>query len=300
MTLTHCSQRKRYKPSKINGHKDTSALEIMLEAKHLCDDGLQEMAEGLKDALAHPDTTRLAVLKLAQNDLTARSLMSLAQALPDACADLEELDLSGNNIAITTDEDVVAFEAFLNTLGDCKVLSKLSLANNNLGGVKAFEVFARVYMKHFKSNVIALENVNEEDADQADGDAVDQMAENFESMSTSPSRRKGSSTSPSTKSKTQSPRRSAARGLPSIPLIDFSSSSIMDCGALWLSYITPKHNWALSKFGRHIEADAGVLCSSNGSLSSVGSKLLHQAQLVVYDSFSGSEVSLNDSSISQR
>jgi len=263
----------------------------MLEAKNLTDDGLKEVAEGLRDALAQPDTTRVAILNLARNGLTARSLSYLAQALPNASLDLEELDLSGNDIAITTDEDAMGFEAFLSTLKDCTMLVKLSFANNNLGGRKAFEVFARVYMHQFRNEVGNIEGTNEE-ADQADGASLSKVAETFRNVSLSPTRRKGSAAGSSSNSR--SPARSSARGLPTIPLIDFSSSAITDPGALWLSYIIPKHNWAISRLARHVSTDTGILCSSNNeSLTFIGSKLLQQAQLVWYDSFFASEVNVD-------
>lgn len=269
----------------------------MLEAKHLTDHGLKEAAEGLQDALTHPDTTRVAILNLARNDLTARSLHYLAQALPRACLDLEELDLSGNNITIRTDEDAAALESFLDALKDCRVLSRLNMANNQLGGLRTFEVFAKVYMQQFRTNVVAIEGTNE-DGEQPDGSPLLQVTDTFRNMSVSPTRRKGSAAGSSSKSR--SPERSTARGLPTIPLIDLCSSSITDAGALWLSYIIPKHNWAVLRLGRHVNIDVGVQCSYNDSLTTVGSKLLHQAQLVSYDSFAAVEVNMDENNAISR
>jgi len=270
----------------------------MLEAKNLTDDGLKEVAEGLQDALDQPETTRVATLNLARNGLTARSLSYLAPALSEVCLDLEELDLSGNDIAITTDDNAMELEAFLTALKHCKGLVKLSFANNSFGGIRAFEVFARVYMQQFRNSVADIEGTNEED-DQADVSPLLKVTETIQNLSMSPERRKGSAAGSSSKSR--SPTRSSARGLPTVSLIDFSSSSITDPGALWLSYIIPKHNWANSRLGRHINTDAGILCSyNNESLTSIGSKLLHQAQLVSYDSFSASEINLNENNAGPR
>ena len=256
----------------MEAHKDTSSLEIILEAKNLTDEGLHEASQGLSEALSHPETTRLAVLNLSRNGLTARSLQSLAGSLKLACADLEDLDLSGNAISATTTEEAEALEAFLDALRYCRKLKKINLSENQLSGSLVMEVFARVYMRQFDDNVVVIERAGD-----GASDAVQDISDDMQELAIDTAR-------------SQRAEQSSPCGLPSITTIDMSSCSITDAGALWLSSIIPKHTWAVSGLAPG-SIGTGIICWANERLSPIGTKVLHQAEAAVYDSFTGREVS---------
>jgi hypothetical protein len=196
-----------------------------------------------------------------------------------ACPDLDEIDLSGNAISVETREEVDAFEAFLEGLRCCQSLGKINLSGNNIGGSKAMEVFGKVYLRHFKANVNLIEaggEVGEED-NLTDDDVTD-ISRSMRKMSVCPQRRQ----------KLSNTRSLGPVGLATVEEIDLSSCSITDAGALWLSYVLPRHAWAVSQLGN--KAEAGITCWPNDTLSPIGKKLLHQAEATVFDSFQACEV----------
>ena len=212
------------------------------------------------------------MLNLARNGLTAKSLQSLAEPLKLACPDLEDLDLSGNAIGATTREEAEALEAFLDALRYCRRLKKINLSENQLSGSLILEVFARVYMRQFDQNVMLIERAGD-----GVSDDVQDISDGMEDLAIN--------TASSTKAE-----QSAPCGLPTITTIDMSSCSITDAGALWLSAVVPKHTWAVSVLSPG-SAGTGIICWPNVRLSPIGTKVLHQAEAAIYDSFTGREVS---------
>lgn len=264
----------------------------MLETKNLTDEGLQEVANGLKDALAQPETTRVTVLTLARNGLSAQSLLSLAEPLRRACVDLEELDLSNNNISVSNEQEARAFEDFLNALKGCGKLKKLNMSGNQLGGGLVFEVFAKVYLRQFTRNVGKIERGMEEDEGVCMDGEVNSISEDVKRLAVSPTK-KGRASFAGLQRPSLS--RFAARGLPTIQSIDFSNCGITDTGALWLSYVIPKHNWAVQRLhgeDGHLEGPPsnGIICLPGDHLAAIGSKLLLQAGCSTFDSFTMKEV----------
>lgn len=188
-----------------------------------------------------------------------------------ACSDLEEIDLSENAIKVETIEEVECFEALLEGLKHCQTLSKINLSGNHIGS-RAMEAFARIFLRQFKENVNLIESGGDEEEEEIH--ATVGVSGDKRKMSIS-SRR----------------RRPGPVGLATVDVINLSSCSITDSGALWLSYVLPKLAWALAQ--RDGKADGGIICWPNHLLSPIGTKLLRQAEAVVYDSFSACEV--NDS-----
>ena len=88
--------------------------------------------------------TRLEELCLQGNRLTVFSLQALARVILVCDQGLRDLDLSNNNITITTDEEAEIWEDFLTSFQGCCVLRRLDISGNPLGP-RAFEVFTRVY-----------------------------------------------------------------------------------------------------------------------------------------------------------
>jgi len=212
------------------------------------------------------------VLNLARNGLTAKALQSLAEPLKLACADLEDLDLSGNAIGANTREEAGALEAFLDALRYCRKLKKINLSENQLSGSLVLEVFARVYMKQFDQNVTIIERAGD-----GVSDVVQDVNDDMQDLAIDNAR-------------SQRAEQSSPCGLPSITTIDMSSCSITDAGAVWLSSVIPKHTWAVSALAPG-SAGEGIICWPNERLSPIGTKVLHQAEAAIYDSFTGREVS---------
>ncbi|KAI9758831.1 MAG: hypothetical protein M4579_002777 [Chaenotheca gracillima] len=132
-------------------------IELNVGHRALTDEGVLELISGLKTSLAYctPEgegpapgvstLTRLEELCLAGGRLTARVLGPLSEVIRLAAADLQDLDLSDNNICIATTEDAKLWETFLRSFKGCHVLRRLDLSKNSLGP-RGFEILAREYM----------------------------------------------------------------------------------------------------------------------------------------------------------
>jgi Leucine-rich repeat (LRR) protein len=116
--------------------------------KDLTNIGFFQVAEALVKALTYDGEqgrcTRLEELCLQGNQLTAFSLQNLARVIIVCDQDLRDLDLSDNNITITTDEEARIWDDFLTSFQGCCVLRRLNISGNALGP-RAFEIFTRVY-----------------------------------------------------------------------------------------------------------------------------------------------------------
>lgn len=225
--------------SKTEAHRDVSPLEINLEGKSLTDDGAEEMSEALVDVL-HPANiifpTRLQSLNMSGNGLTANCLSALASFLHLTADDLEELDLSRNNIDIQA-HDLPAWESFLKSLRDCRALKKLNLSDNKIGGLRTLEAFARVYTQQYKRSLGSVRSC-EIVGDAAAGVGQLKLADKKPApvAAASDQNHKGSA------STTFASGTHGQKGLPAIHTILLSSASITDGGALFLTYVLEAHS----------------------------------------------------------
>ena len=103
----------------------------------------------------------LEELCLRDNKITAESLRMLGRVIKLAAGDLRDLDLSNNLIAIDTNEEASAWEAFLNSFAECCVLRRIDFSCNALGP-KAFEILARVYAGEEPVDLLPIEDVDVE------------------------------------------------------------------------------------------------------------------------------------------
>lgn len=250
---------------------------------------MEETAGGLEDALRVTDgntSTRLQILNLSGNLLTVRALSKLATSIRAAGHDLAELDISNNNISVKTAEDAHHWELFLRSLGACQVLKSFSLTGNDLSGCRALEVFARVWNHQFHKYEGRLDQYFHDDSGDSAVALLD-VGENFRTLSI---KMTSSHSSPKKGFAVEPP----VLGLPSIETIDMSNSAMTDGGALFLSYIVAQHVWAQGRLGlRSMNTNGfgpmGITYLPNPGFTSVGVKLMKQAQAVHYDPFEASE-----------
>lgn len=95
------------------------------------------------------------------------SLAKLGEVVALAKADLQELDISNNEIEVNTPEQKRIWFDFLSSFKDCFMLKKFDLGGNPLGPA-GMEILARVYIK---SDLDFLED----DAEDMLGDTADEM-----------------------------------------------------------------------------------------------------------------------------
>ena len=125
-------------------------IELDVSGKDLTDEGFFEVASALVGAITYDGdqgrVARLEELCLRSNRLTIASLQALAPVIQVSCCDLRDLDISDNQITISSDADVAIWEDFVTSFRKCCVLRRIDLSGNALGD-RAFEVMLRVYAK---------------------------------------------------------------------------------------------------------------------------------------------------------
>ena len=125
-------------------------IELDVSGKDLTDEGFLEVASALVGAITYDGdqgkVARLEELCLRSNRLTIASLQALAPVIQVSCSDLRDLDISDNQITISSDAEVAIWEDFLTSFRKCCVLRRIDLSGNALGD-RAFEVMLRVYAK---------------------------------------------------------------------------------------------------------------------------------------------------------
>lgn len=89
---------------------------------------------------------RLEELSLSDSKLDARCLPMLGRIVASASENLRDLDLSRNDIKITTDTEAAAWELFLSSFSNCCRLRRIDLSGNSLD-YRAFEILTRVYSR---------------------------------------------------------------------------------------------------------------------------------------------------------
>ncbi|KAL9612251.1 MAG: hypothetical protein Q9167_003164 [Letrouitia subvulpina] len=124
------------------------SVELDVSGKALTHEGFMIVADALTRSIRHNGVrgrvVRLQELHLRDNKLHAGSLRALAGVIRLAAHDLRDLDLSNNDISITTPEECQIWEDFLKSFARCCMLRSLDLSGNPLGP-KAFEILTRVY-----------------------------------------------------------------------------------------------------------------------------------------------------------
>ncbi|RMJ22638.1 leucine rich repeat protein [Aspergillus sp. HF37] len=163
-------------------------LELDVSSKRLTDEGFDQFIDDLIECIKfhdkeHPEgAARLTDFILQGNELSAKSLLKLAEVVALSAGDLRELDISQNNIQVQSPQDKGAWQAFLVSFRHCYMLKKLDLGNNRLG-IAGIEILARVYIQ---SDLDFVEGDVEAilGAEQEDGEP--NLVEYTESMSIKP------------------------------------------------------------------------------------------------------------------
>ncbi|KAI9722894.1 MAG: hypothetical protein M1812_001342 [Candelaria pacifica] len=245
-------------------------VELNVVGKHLSDEGFLPVVNGLFAAYTYTQGSpilHLEELHLADNNLTARCLISLSAVIRLGAGDLQDIDLSHNNISVFSDDDVFAWESFLTALKDCSVLRRLNLSGNPLGP-RAFEVLVRAYSREdsldlstsvgddegYRSS-LEPSSCDEEEAPfgqklKALTIDTEKTSQHSSSPVASTPRSQGSHKSSSTMGtpaqSTPSPCKPTkyitTRGIRSVPYIILSNTSMTDVCALHLSYILACHH----------------------------------------------------------
>ena len=139
-------------------------IELDVSGKDLTDEGFSEVASALVEAISYDGdqgrVARLEELCLRSNRLTIASLQALTPVIGVSSSDLRDLDLSENQIAISSDADVAIWEDFLISFRNCCVLRRIDLSGNALGD-RAFEVMVRVYAKEEPLNFVLPSHLKE-------------------------------------------------------------------------------------------------------------------------------------------
>ncbi len=214
-------------------------LDLKAPGKDLGDEGVVALVDGLEIAIKSGNSDAslaLEDLNLANNGITTVSLARLAPIIEHAKCDLKTLNLAGNNIAVTTDEQAQQWEAFLRSFRGCLALRRLDLSGNPHMSSRALEIFARVHTAERpispipaggEASVLSLVSEVDEDLILFDQNVAD-LHEEEEGRSGS---------------KYVTVGRVIKRrcGLRSIPYITLHDIGLNDAGALWLSHIMIDH-----------------------------------------------------------
>lgn len=228
-------------------------------------------------------TVRLEELCLRDCQIDSRSLLHLARIISLAAYDLKDLDLSENQIRVTTHEEVAAWGDFLNAFSDCCVLRRIDLTGNLLGP-RAFEVLARVYANENPVDLVLSEPV-EESAENTkrslrsttqDGDELTKqvgrlgIATNMERGQRRIESVVVDQTDPGSSLGHAEPLNIyvTTKGLRSVPYLILSNTGMTEACALHLSYVIGSHNMPKKLLSRVPVAKAGP----------------HTQQLLAYDS----------------
>lgn len=281
-------------------------IELDVSGKELTDEGFSEVASALVEAISYDGdqgrVARLEELCLRSNRLTIASLQALTPVIEVSCSDLRDLDLSENQIAISSDADVAIWEDFLTSFRKCCVLRRIDLSGNALGD-RAFEVMVRVYAKEEPLNFVLPSDLeeahHEEQSSTTEAGGVTRKTKNL-SLGSNPGdhtvdeghhKRKASkqghlpscashdvadaSTESTSPEKTSLPGlpggplliHTTTRGLRAVPYIVLRDTAMTDICALHLSYIIAHHHKPSQLLARVPPAKAG----------------LHAQQLIEYD-----------------
>lgn len=233
---------------------------------------------------------KLEELNLAGNRLTTASLRLLAPVIRVAAYDLKDLDLSGNDVSVTTEQESRDWEVFLESFRCCRMLRRLDLSGNNLAGPRPFEILTRVYCRHLPVDPTDLEDA-QETSFQSPTDEMVSLSGRTQTVSIST---QSTETNMAYSTSSLSTARILKRrcGLRAVPYIILSNVSMTDAGALHLSYIIPQHYYPqhllpslkvgpaasqLEGYDR-ISNCWGLIHESNEQLTGWGHRLLEQSE----------------------
>lgn len=243
----------------------------------MTDQGLFEVASGLVAILrASGSTEKLHVLHLARNKLTAQSLAHLAPVIEAAAGDLQDLDLTDNDIEIASEESHRHWEQFLRSFSDCRCLRRVSLDRNNLGSAKAWESFLGIYLEQFRSSedLWYAQNARDDDVDDARQDEETSLVDRTSDLTLDI--KNGDFTS-------------KARGIPAILIFGLTDTHLTDACSLFLSYVFERHHFLQNEVNGRlwISGAAAATCGASGivwqpndQLGIVGVKMLKDAEAV--------------------
>lgn len=234
-------------------------------------EGLLEFAPALLKSMEHNNengkTVRLEELCLRESQIDSRSLLHLARIISLAAHDLRDLDLSENQITVTTQEEVVAWGAFLNAFSNCCVLRRIDLSGNLLGP-RAFEVLARVYANENPVDLVLSDSVQ----------GGDELAKQARKLGIATNTERGQQRIESVAVDQAEPGSSLShaepldiyvttKGLRSVPYLNLCNTGMTEACALHLSYVIGSHNMPEKLLTRVPAAKAGS----------------HTQQLLAYD-----------------
>ncbi|EME84113.1 uncharacterized protein MYCFIDRAFT_195259 [Pseudocercospora fijiensis CIRAD86] len=205
-------------------------LDVKAPGKKLGDEGVFAMADGLIEALRKASASsavQLEDLNLSGNNLTTVSLDHLVEAIELACYDLKTLDLSSNRIEVKTDEQAAHWERFLRSFRECRRLRRLDLSGNPLG-TRALEILARVHIQEPHIDPMPPRGtMSVQSLPYSIADTIDPPT-------------KSTYVNDKMVNGTFLRRRCGLRGIPYITLTDIG---LTDAGALWLSYVLEDHHY---------------------------------------------------------
>lgn len=250
-------------------------------------EGLLEFAPALLKSMEHSNengkTVRLEELCLRDCQIDCRSLLHLALIISLAAYDLRDLDLSENQIKVTTHEEVAAWGAFLNAFSSCCVLRRIDLSGNLLGP-RAFEVLARVYANDDPVDLVPSDSVEESVENSTRGlrstsQDGDELTKQVRRLGIATNMERGQRRIESVVVDQTEPGSSlghaealniyvTTKGLRSVPYLILSNTGMTEACALHLSYVIGSHNMPEKLLSRVPVAKAG----------------LHTQQLLAYDS----------------
>ncbi|KAK5139813.1 hypothetical protein LTR04_003322, partial [Oleoguttula sp. CCFEE 6159] len=264
----------------------------------LTDAGMEKIAAGL----LHPEVRqwrRLEVVNLSGNALTTNALAIVAPVIADARFELRDLDLSKNHIKVTTDEEAQDWELFLRSFEDCRTLRCLDLSDNPLGGSRAIEIMARVYLRDLDITKMPP----------AGSKAVISVAGSSRSLSLDKEIATGPAQAPlsetqrrlSELSMTGGTELDRLCGLRSLPLLNLNNVSMTDTDALHLSFILDRHQYPQQLIDKRNADNAtsereeykqntafrGIAYGPEQELSSDGFRVLKEAEVVREAMFTG-------------
>lgn len=250
-------------------------------------DGLLEFAPALLKSMEHSNengkTVRLEELCLRDCQIDSRSLLHLARIISLAAYDLRDLDLSENQIKVTSHEEVAAWGAFLNAFSNCCVLRRIDLSGNLLGP-RAFEVLARVYANDDPVDLVLSDSVeasaeNSTRSLRSTSQDGDELTKQVRRLGIATNMERGQrrvesvvvdQTEPSSSLGHAEPLNIyvTTKGLRSVPYLILSNTGMAEACALHLSYVIGNHNMPEKLLSRVPVAKAGP----------------HTQQLLAYDS----------------
>lgn len=262
-------------------------VELDVSGRRLTSEGLLEFAPALLKSMEHNNENgkivRLEELCLRESHIDSRSLLHLARIISLASYDLRDLDLSENQITVTTHEEVAAWGAFLNAFSNCCVLRRIDLSGNLLGP-RAFEVLARVYANENPIDLVLSDSVEEslENSTRSLRSASqggDELAKQVRRLGIATNMERGQRRIESVAVDQAEPRSSLShaepldiyvttKGVRSVPYLILSNTGMKEACALHLSYVIGSHNMPEKLLTRVPATKAGP----------------HTQQLLAYDS----------------